>query len=380
MNAARVQLDQLSVSYGGPEPAVRGVDLVVEPGELLCVLGASGSGKSSLLHAIGGYVPATGTLQVDGQDWSAWPPERRQIGMVFQSYALFPHLSVLDNVAFGLRMRGIPRRQRQERAAEALERVGLTPALHSRPPATLSGGQQQRVAVARALVLAPRLLLLDEPFANLDRRLREELRDELRRLQQQAQVTTLLVTHDQEEALALADRIAVMQDGALLQVDTPASVYRRPAAPAVAELTGEANWLPLAAGTSTSLALQPPPGVHEGMLQGVWNWEGPGSASGNAIPGAWLLVRPEDVRLLPSTASDGLAGEVLSVAFQGSTCRVGLKTSWGELRTRVDTALGGALRVGATVTWSLSDAVGWTLPPNSRPCQPSRAGEGASDA
>ena len=229
-----VRLDSIAFGYGST-PVVRDVSLSVPPGQLLTLLGPSGCGKTTLLKLIGGYLtPAAGRLWLRGRDVTRLPPEARNAGMVFQHYALFPHLTAWGNVAFGLEVRRIPRFERDRRVRSMLERVGLTPAEFDRRPATLSGGQQQRVALARALVIAPDVLLLDEPLANLDRHLRDQLRAELRTLQRETGVTTVLVTHDQEEALAVSDLVGVMAAGRVLQVGPAAEVYHRPRTPFVA--------------------------------------------------------------------------------------------------------------------------------------------------
>ena len=234
-----------SVTFGyGPTPAVRVVSFAVPAGGFLTLLGPSGCGKTTLAKLIGGYLrPAAGRVLLGGKDVTDLPPERRNAGMVFQSYALFPHLSARRNVSFGLEVRGRPYRDCLDRADAMLQRVGLTPAERDRKPAALSGGQQQRVALARALVIEPDVLLLDEPFANLDRLLREQLRGELRRLQAETGVTTIMVTHDPEEALAVSDLVGIMQAGRLLQVGSPQDVYNRPRTPFVARALGDANLL-----------------------------------------------------------------------------------------------------------------------------------------
>jgi putative spermidine/putrescine transport system ATP-binding protein len=222
-------------------PAVDEVDLVIEAGEFLTLLGPSGSGKSTLLGLIAGFsTPSGGRVILDGKDVTAIPPHRRNIGMVFQNYALFPHMSALDNVAFGLRRRGVGRKDAASRAREALGQVDLA-ALADRRPNELSGGQQQRVAVARAIVFGPRLVLMDEPFGALDRRLREGMQLEMLRLHQDLGMTFIFVTHDQEEALSMSDRIAVMQDGRIEQVGTPTELYDYPASRFVAGFLGDSN-------------------------------------------------------------------------------------------------------------------------------------------
>jgi ABC-type Fe3+/spermidine/putrescine transport system ATPase subunit len=213
----------------GAVVAVDDVSLSVRQGEFLAVLGPSGCGKTTLLRLIGGYDrPDAGSVQIDGREVSGLPPEQRNVGMVFQKYALFPHLTVLENVEFGLKMRRVEKRERRRRAVEALAFVNL-PGMEDRYPATLSGGQQQRVSLARALVVSPSVLLLDEPLASLDRQIREQMRAELRALQQRLSITTIFVTHDQEEALTMADRIAVMEKGRFHQCGTPVEICVRPA-------------------------------------------------------------------------------------------------------------------------------------------------------
>ena len=222
----------------GPVVAVRGASLALRAGELLAVLGPSGCGKSTLLRIAGGYERAdSGSVRINGRDVTSVGPEGRNVGMVFQNYALFPHMSALDNVEFGLRMRGLARHERRPRALSMLALVGLD-GIERRKPSELSGGQQQRVALARALVIEPAVLLLDEPLANLDRNVRLRMRDELRALQQRLRITTVLVTHDQEEALTIADRIAVMEAGRIEQTGQAIDLCLRPASPFVAGFLG----------------------------------------------------------------------------------------------------------------------------------------------
>ncbi|MBV8915963.1 MAG: ABC transporter ATP-binding protein, partial [Acetobacteraceae bacterium] len=209
----RLTLANLSKRYGDGPAVVTGVNLAVEPGEFVTVLGPSGCGKTTILRMVAGLIePSAGRIEVDGQDITMQQPHLRNMGLVFQSYALFPHMSVAGNVGFGLQMRGVARADRERRVMDALRLVRLE-AFRTRRPRTLSGGQQQRVALARALVINPAVLLLDEPLSNLDAKLREELRAELRAIQERLRITTLFVTHDQEEALTLSDRIVVMRDG-----------------------------------------------------------------------------------------------------------------------------------------------------------------------
>jgi putative spermidine/putrescine transport system ATP-binding protein len=237
---AELSIAHVSKLFG----AVRAVDdftLKVENGELVCLLGPSGSGKSTLLRMIGGFEsPSGGVITIDGEDVTRIPPERRPTGMVFQSHALWSHMNVFGNIAFGLKLRRMPRGEVTDRVEQVLELVGLG-GYGRRQTNQLSGGQQQRVALARSLVLEPKILLLDEPFASLDQHLRERLREEVRDIQLRLKITTLFVTHGQDEALALADRIVVMRDGRTEQVAAPDLIYREPATPFVAGFIGTMN-------------------------------------------------------------------------------------------------------------------------------------------
>jgi putative spermidine/putrescine transport system ATP-binding protein len=236
-------LDGLAKVYGDGPPAVAALSLQVSPGELLGLLGPSGCGKTTTLRMIGGLTSATaGRVVVADRDLTALPPHKRDMGIVFQNYALFPHMAVAGNVAFGLEMRGMPRGEVARRVARALEMVRLG-GLAQRRPRELSGGQQQRVALARALVIEPSILLLDEPLSNLDAKLREEMRSEIKDIQRRLGITTIFVTHDQVEALALCDRIAVMRAGRLEQLGTPYDIYEHPRTPFVADFVGRINRL-----------------------------------------------------------------------------------------------------------------------------------------
>ena len=242
-NPASLTLDRISRTFAG-QLAVDALSLEIRAGELLALVGASGSGKTTTLRMVAGYeAPDSGTIRLDGRDITSLPPEKRGFGMVFQHYALFPHLSVQDNVAFGLEARGVNSDERRKRALLALENVGLG-AKASRQVQALSGGEQQRVAMARAMVIQPRVLLLDEPLSNLDPTLREEMRTELRATLRSAAVTALFVTHDQEDAFAIADRVALLENGKLLQHGTPEQLYDRPASRAVAQFIGRAALVP----------------------------------------------------------------------------------------------------------------------------------------
>jgi putative spermidine/putrescine transport system ATP-binding protein len=225
----------------GAVTAVDGVDFDVREGEFVSLLGPSGCGKTTTLQMIAGFAPPdAGSIRLDGQDLTRMAPNRRQIGVVFQSYALFPHMTVGQNIAFGLEMRRVPKPEREARVRRALEQVHLANFI-DRYPRQMSGGQQQRVALARALVIAPRLLLLDEPMSNLDAKLKEDMQLEIRRLQRDLGITTILVTHDQNEAMALSDRVAVMRAGQIMRIDTPQSAYEQPGSHFTSIFLGKSN-------------------------------------------------------------------------------------------------------------------------------------------
>jgi putative spermidine/putrescine transport system ATP-binding protein len=236
-----LHLDNVSYLYPGSQHGLHGVSIHMQPGELVAVIGPSGSGKSTLLKLISGLTSGySGTISLKGQNLAKLPVHQRNMGMVFQSYALFPHLNVINNIAYGLKLRGMPLQQRHEQALQLLATIGMQDYAQSNV-AQLSGGQQQRVALARALAINPSALLLDEPLAALDASIRGHLRDQIRQLQQKFQATTLLVTHDQEEALTMADRVAVLKDGRLLQFSTPKAIYQQPHSKAVAEFVGSST-------------------------------------------------------------------------------------------------------------------------------------------
>jgi putative spermidine/putrescine transport system ATP-binding protein len=239
-----VIFDAVSFSYPGTGAGVSNICLEIADGEFLSVIGPSGSGKSTLLKLLAGFlVPQQGRIVLNGEEVTAKPAERRNIGLVFQSYALFPHMSVVDNVAYPLKVRGMKTDERRRKAAAGLARVGLA-GFAARAPGTLSGGQQQRVALARAMVFSPEALLLDEPLSALDASLRSGMRDEIRSVQREAHISTLFVTHDQEEALSMSDRVAVMFEGRIAQVDAPKALYDRPNDAEVAAFVGKANLIP----------------------------------------------------------------------------------------------------------------------------------------
>jgi putative spermidine/putrescine transport system ATP-binding protein len=340
-----VALTDLTRVYGTVK-ALDGLTLDLEPGELVALLGPSGCGKTTALRILAGLDdPTSGSVSVDGRDLTRVPANKRDMGMVFQAYSLFPHLTVLDNVAFGLKLRGKAKAERLTRAADMLDLVGL--AEHKQKYANqLSGGQQQRVALARALAIQPQVLLLDEPLSALDAKVRVALRSEIRRVQLEVGTTTLFVTHDQEEALAVADRVGVMSQGRLEQIAPPAELYANPATPFVAEFVGLHNKVPATVADGSALVL----GVEVPVLRGSID-AGPGRA----------MVRPETVTV--TAAADGSA-TVASVAFLGPISTVSATLSDGTVVVaQMSSARAQAFSPGARVTVGVEAAPVLVLPP-----------------
>ena len=315
---ARLDITDVSKLFG----TVRAVDrfsITVEDGELVCLLGPSGSGKSTLLRMVGGFEkPNSGSITIDGEEIVHLPPEKRPTGMVFQSHALWTHMNVFKNLAFGLKLRRLPASQIREKVEAVLELVGLA-GYGTRLTHQLSGGQQQRVALARSLVLEPKILLLDEPFASLDQHLRERLREEVRDIQQRLKITTLFVTHAQDEALAVSDRIVVMRDGRTEQIARPAEVYREPATPFVAGFIGQMNLLEGAVANGRF--------VHSAFSVPVPVGDGP----------AILAVRPEALAIAPAT--DAPMATIHRVTDYGTHAMVDVELPDGErLKSMMPTA------------------------------------------
>jgi putative spermidine/putrescine transport system ATP-binding protein len=337
--AVEVRMDGLTRRYG-PVTALDGLDLTLQPGELVALLGPSGCGKTTTLRLLAGLEDADeGRITVGGRDVTRVPASKRDMGMVFQAYSLFPHLTVLQNVAFGLRLRRIAKSDRDRRAMEILELVGLTEQA-GRYAHQISGGQQQRVALARALAIEPQVLLLDEPLSALDAKVRAQLRDQIRRIQLEVGITTLFVTHDQEEALAIADRVGVMRDGQLEQLASPTEVYSRPATPFVAEFVGLTNRLPgMVSGSTVTVRGQDLPLVDLGTPPGP----------------VIALVRPEAVTLASesSAGSGPLAGTVIAITFLGATSRVTVNLGDTTIMAQLPTSDATELSAGSHVALSI---------------------------
>ncbi len=322
-SAHSLELRGLAKRYGG-FVAVDGADLVVERGAFLTLLGPSGSGKTTILMMIAGFTePTTGKLLLDGQDITALPPEKRAFGMVFQGYALFPHLSVAENIAFPLRVRGEGRAAREDKVRAALDLVQLT-GFAERLPKQLSGGQQQRVALARALVFNPALLLLDEPLSALDKKLRAELQEELRALHRRVGRTFINVTHDQEEALSLSDEVAILNHGRIIQKGAPGALYEHPRTRFVADFLGKSNFL-------KGVVREVGDGTI-GVQCGAMRLRHFAPATRPALGAEVLLsLRPEKIALAQE-GDNALEGRVISAAYLGTGHSVVLETALGPLR------------------------------------------------
>lgn len=345
MNKALLSVRNLAKSFGGVR-AVNGVDLDILENEFFALLGASGSGKTSLLRLLGGFeMPDAGEILLDGRDITRTPPNHRPVNLMFQSYALFPHMSVAQNISYGLEMEKLPRSDIRDRVAEVLDVIRLAGLAH-RKPDQLSGGQQQRVALARALIKRPRLLLLDEPLGSLDKKLRGEMQLELKRIQHQFGITFIVVTHDQEEALVMADRIAILKDGELLQCGPPHEIYEHPRSRYAAEFIGMMNFIPvrvtdggLVAGDGRRIVAVLPDGLKEGDE-------------------AVAAVRPERLHLSANARENRLAGSVSAFAYHGLDLRLHVRTPaspWAVMvRLTADAAEGRSLSIGDRIVlgWS----------------------------
>jgi spermidine/putrescine transport system ATP-binding protein len=339
-----VELVGLSKRYG-EQLVLHAIDLTITAGQFFSLLGPSGCGKTTTLRLIGGFErPDAGQVLLDGDEVSGVPPERRPVNTVFQSYALFPHLSVADNVAFGLRFNGADKASARRRVGEALELVRLT-SFAKRKPHQLSGGQQQRVALARALVLRPRVLLLDEPLGALDAKLRKALQLELTSLQREVGITFVYVTHDQEEALTMSDRLAVMKEGEVEQVGTPRQIYEQPRTTYVADFLGVANLLPAEHLGDGRVRVA---GIELQVAEAV---AGPGACH--------VVVRPERVRLVPAGTggSNSLRAVVEKLVYVGAVTQVHLHVGDAPLQALV-------ANDGVELCARVGEAVDAQLPPD----------------
>jgi spermidine/putrescine ABC transporter ATP-binding subunit len=329
--------------------ALEPTSLAIGDGEFFCLLGPSGCGKTTTLNLIGGFVTASGgEILIQGERADQTPPHKRNVNTVFQNYALFPHLDVKDNVGFGLKMAKVSRAEAEPRIADALRLVGLEQ-MADRLPGQLSGGQQQRVAVARALVNRPAVLLLDEPLGALDLKLRKHLQVELSQIHREVGTTFVFVTHDQEEAMAMADRIAVMNHGRIEQVGTPEEIYRRPASRFVADFIGESNFLAVQRGADGRVLTSGGSVVACSPPTGEWRR-------------ATLMVRPEAVNVVAGNGHhEGLVGTVVRSSFLGSFTRVAVQCDAADAQIMAALPGGAASQLvenaTATVTWSPDDAV-----------------------
>jgi len=333
---ATVEIHNLERRFGDVV-ALAGIDLEIASGEFVSFLGPSGCGKTTALRLVAGFDhPTAGQILVGGKDLTGVPPNRRDIGMVFQAYSLFPNMQAVKNVEFGLRVRKQSGPDRRRRALELLDLVGLAHAA-DRYPHQLSGGMQQRVALARALAIEPSLLLLDEPLSALDAKVRVQLREEIRRIQTRLGITTIYVTHDQEEALSISDRVAVLSQGKIEQIGTPSEIYGSPATPFVAEFVGTMNRVETTVADSSAGTVA----FGGGTLVVE---DARGLPSGSRV---LLLVRPETVEL--ASAGQGLSGEVVSQTFLGAVTRVKVHAADNEWSADVSSDRAATVPIGSTV-------------------------------
>ncbi len=359
-----LRIRHLTKSYGD-NPILTDINLDIQDGEFLTLLGPSGCGKTTLLRLIGGFeLPNSGAIELEGVDIANLPAEKRPINTVFQQYALFPHMSVFDNIAYGLKLKKVPKAEITQRVKEALAMVQLEHTINRRPQ-DLSGGQQQRIAIARAVVNRPKLLLLDEPLSALDHKLRIQMQSELKRLQRELGITFVFVTHDQEEALSMSDRIAVMKSGVFQQIDNPIRIYESPANLFTAKFIGETNLfkakvLDIGEKTIKVEVTEQKDGYHP-----IRNLPKPkfDTKIGDTVN---LLLRPEDIRVYAKGEEDGLLGRVVDTSYKGSTLDSTIELTNGnrvkasEFFDEDDPSFNYKLGEEVCVTWV--DGWEWILP------------------
>ena len=364
--SSKLELRNLSKVFGQGKERVTAVDSInldIYPGEFITFLGPSGCGKTTTLRMIAGFeAPSQGSILLDGQDMSSLSPDKRPMGMVFQSYALFPHMSVYENVAYGPKIKKLPAAQVKKDVAEVLDSMSLTPMAH-RSPNQLSGGQQQRVALARAMVMRPKVLLFDEPLSNLDAKLRAQMRIEIREVQQRLGITSIFVTHDQDEAMSISDRIVVMRNSKIEQVGLPAEIYLRPASVFVADFIGISNFLSVksvsaAAGGKATVSvlgrtIEVP--AHQDALKNE----------------SILLVRPESIRVKPAQAGNasisGTQGRVKQVVFYGEHVEYRIESEVGIIiAVSSDPVFEEIVPVGSYAEFVFDPERSWLLPADSK--------------
>jgi iron(III) transport system ATP-binding protein len=361
-SSSNLQLRNLTKVFGQGNEKVTAVDSInldIHPGEFITFLGPSGCGKTTTLRMIAGFeTPTEGSILLDGQDMSALTPDKRPMGMVFQSYALFPHMSVYENVSYGPKTKKMPAAQIKTEVEAVLDSMSLT-SMANRSPNQLSGGQQQRVALARAMVMRPRVLLFDEPLSNLDAKLRAQMRIEIREVQQRLGITSIFVTHDQDEAMSISDRIVVMRNSKIEQVGLPAEVYLRPASVFVADFIGISNFLEVASVKASSA----------GMAKvAVLGKEIEVPAHADALnKKSILLVRPESIRVKEAQASNqsisGTQGRVKQVVFYGEHVEYRIETEIGVIiAVASDPIFEEIVKVGEYAEFSFDPMRSWLLP------------------
>lgn len=314
-----LQLDDIWVYYSKNEPVLKGLNLEVEKGELIVLLGASGCGKTTTLKVIAGFItPNKGRVLIGGKDFTRLPPNKRNIGIVFQSYALFPHMNVKDNISYGLKVRRIPKNEVDSRVNDLIEMLGLN-GLEYKYPSQLSGGQQQRVALARALAIQPDILLMDEPLSNIDPKFRSKIRAEIKSIQKKLNITTVYVTHDQDDALEIADKVAVMNKGIIEQIDTPSLIYKRPKTLYVADFMGFENIFPIE--------------KVEDLEEGIVIVNGRRIRLEPYLNGKYIAIHPSSIQisLKPLLGLESLTGKVTFKIYKGDRFKYVVSTELGEL-------------------------------------------------